>query len=638
MRLRISFIAVLATVAMTYLYFADRTAANDPSTANLGKKIGNITFKNASGKTSTLYDLKNKKAIVIVFLSFECPVSNSYSQPLSNMATEFAKQGIAFIGLTTNQDDTPADVAKHAKEHDLKFPVFHDTGFTAAGALKADVTPEAFVLNGDHVMMYRGRIDNSYYARLKKNQQITKHDLRQVLGEILSGRPISNPATEAVGCAIPRDNKSAVKAGEVTYHRDVLPILQQNCQSCHRPGEVGPFSLMTYRQAVNWATDIKEYTQKRVMPPWKPSAGFAFHNERKLSDKEIATLAAWADNNTPEGDVKDAPPPVKFTSGWTLGQPDLVLTVGDDYQLGPTGSDVFRCFVLPTNLTEDKHVAAVEVRPGNPRVVHHALCFIDTNGQGRKLEEQAKAKGKDQEKKANDDPKHRPSELDRGPGYSMAMGVGFLPRGALGGWVPGQIGRYLPEGTGIELPKGSDVVMQLHYHRNGRLEKDRTSIGIYFAKKKVDKVFQGGVIPGLFFGIPAGAERHPVKGSTWATGDLTLHSIMPHMHMIGKEITVTMTPPEGAKQTLLAIKEWDYNWQETYLFKEPVQIKSGTRFDVEAVYDNSAKNRNNPFDPPRLITFGEQTTNEMCFVFLGGTSSGWRQQLPLTRTAPKDQK
>lgn len=499
---------------------------------NLGKKIENLTFKDAAGKMSSLYDLKNKKAIVIVFLSFDCPVSKSYSQPLSDMATEFGKQNVAFIGLTTNQDETPAEVAKYAKEHNLAFPVYLDAKFAIANALGANVTPEAFVLDGQFRLNYRGRIDDSYYARLKKNQQITQHNVRQVLGEILSGRPISNPVTEAVGCAIPRTAKEAPKVGEVTYHRDVLPILQNNCQSCHRQGEVGPFSLMTYKQAVNWAPDIKEYTQKRLMPPWKPTSGLPFHNERRLSHKELATLAAWADNGTPEGDPKDAPPKVKFPEGWTLGKPDLVLTVPDDYQIGPTGSDVFRCFVLPTNLPEDVYVSAVEVRPGNPRVVHHALLFIDTSGQGRKLQQQAR--DKDKEKKANDDPKHRGSELDRGPGYSVSMGVGFLPAGGLGGWAPGQIGRYLPDGTGIRLPKASDVVMQLHYHRNGRTEKDRTSVGIYFAQKKVDKVYQGGVIPGLFFAIPPGEEKFPVKGSMWATGDLTLHSIMPHMHMIGK--------------------------------------------------------------------------------------------------------
>src|SRR6266545_2480692 len=635
MRLRFDRSALLVAASTAFLLAGTAPVnADDPNTANVGKKIANVAFKDAAGKASSLYDLKDKKAIVVVFLSFDCPVSNSYSQPLADMATEFGKQGIEFVGLTVNQDETPAQVAKLARTFALPFPVYLDRNFAAADALKAEITPEAFVLDGGFVLRYRGRIDNSYFARLKKNQQITTNDLRQVLAEVVTGRPISVSATEAIGCFIPREEKAVVKAGTVTYHRDVLPILQNNCQLCHRPGEVGPFSLMTYRQAVNWASDIKDYTQRRIMPPWKPSEGPAFHNERKLSDKDLATLAAWVDGNTPEGDIKDAPPPKQFPAGWQLGKPDLVLTVSDDFQVGPSGRDVFRCFVLPTNLTEDKHVVAIEVRPGNPRIVHHSLLFIDTSGAGRKLEKQANEKPKKES-----DP-HGPSEFDKGPGYSTSMGVGFLPTGALGGWAPGQMARHLPEGTGIRLPKGSDVVMQVHYHRNGRLEKDRTSIGIYFAKKTPERLFQGGVISGgFFFQIPAGAERHPLKGTVWATADCTLHSVMAHMHLLGKEIKVTMTPPDGAKQTLLGIKEWDYNWQETYFFKQPVQIKAGTRLDVEAIYDNSSKNPNNPYDPPRVVRFGEQTTDEMCFIFLGGVSGNRSQSLPLSMLgAPKPKK
>src|SRR5262249_39056354 len=186
----------------------------------------------------------------------------------------------------------------------------------------------------------------------------------------------------------------------------------------------------------NWSADIKEYTQSRQMPPWKPSEGLLFHNDRRLSDQEIQTLAAWVDEDTPEGDPKDAPPPREFTKGWQLGTPDLVLTMDGEFQLGPGGRDIFRWFALPTNLTEDKSVVAVEVRPGNPRIVHHALLFIDTSGEARKLELAEKKRDK------------KPDEIDVGAGYSGGMGFrGFRPRGGLGGWAPGLGARYLPEGT-----------------------------------------------------------------------------------------------------------------------------------------------------------------------------------------------
>jgi peroxiredoxin len=632
MRPRFSCRATLTAAALS-LGLTAPVCADNPSRAQLNQKIANVTLKDAAGKTTSLHDLKGKKATVVVFLSFDCPVSTSYSQPLAELAKQYAKQGVAFLGLTVNQDETPAQVAKQARAFDLPFPVYLDRKLAAADALKADVTPEVFLLDCDFVLRYRGRIDNGYYARLKKNQQVTKQDLRQALGELVSGRKLSVQATEPIGCSIPRDEKPAVKVGRVTYYRDVLPILQKNCQTCHRPGEVGPFSLMTYRQAVNWASDLKDYTQRGLMPPWKVVEGGPFHNERKLTAKELATLAAWVDGNTPEGDRKQAPPPAKFPAGWRLGKPDLVLTVAGDFQIGPAGRDVFRCFVLPTNLMQDRDVVALEVRPGNPRVVHHALLFIDTKGAGRKLEAKAR-----KAPPSEDDP-HGPEDLDRGPGYSTSMGVGFLPTAGLGGWAPGQLPRFLPDGTGMRLPKGSDIVMQLHYHRNGKLEKDRTSIGLYFAKKPVKREYQGGVLSGgYFFAIPAGAERHPLKGQSYAAADFTLHSVMPHMHMLGKEIKLTLTPPDGPARTLMAIKEWDYNWQETYVFREPVRVKAGSRLDVEAIYDNSSKNPRNPFDPPRRVTFGEQTTNEMCFIFLGGVSDRPGPRLPLQRQPLKADK
>jgi len=603
----------------------------------LGKKIANFTLADAHGKTWSLYDLKDRKAIVLVFLSFECPVSTSYSQPLADMAAEFGKAGVAFVGLTTNADDTAAAVAKQALHYKLPFPVLKDAAFKGADALKAELTPEAFVLDGGFVLQYRGRIDNGFYARLKRNQKPLQEDLRQALGELLSGRPVSVPVTLAVGCAIQRETPAS--KGNLTFYRDVLPILQNRCQTCHRPGEVGPFSLMTYRQAVNWAGDIKSFAQSRQMPPWKPVAGPAFHNERKLTDQEIATLTAWVDAGTPAGDDKDAPRPREFPQGWQLGTPDLVLTVPEDFQLGPTGGDTYRCFVLPTNLPEDKYVAAVEVRPGNRRILHHTLLFIDRTGQGRKLEERAK---KQPIRDSADG--HAPGALDRGPGYSVAMGVGFLPQGGLSGWAPGQMPRYLPEGTGYFLPKGADIVMQAHYHRDGRLEKDRTTVGLFFAKNPKARQFQTAVMAGggnrvglpLFFAIPAGDDHFPVKGKLWATDDFNLYSIMPHMHLLGKEVVVTLTPPDGPARTLVAIKEWDYNWQETYWFKEPVRVKAGSRLDVAAYYDNSAKNPNNPNDPPRVVYFGEYTTNEMCFIFMGGLADqpGLRK-LPLMPKAPK---
>lgn len=605
------FVPLVVSILATFL--TAFVCADEPPGANVGTKVTDFSLRSATGQPWSLHGVKDAEAVVVVFLSFECPVSNSYAQPLADLAAEYSKRGVIFVGVCTN-DETPTWVARQAKEFRLTFSVFKDERGAATGALKAAVTPEAFVLDDRFVLRYRGRIDDAYAARLKKNRQVWRHDLRRALDELLAGRPLSTPVTQAVGCPITLAAQPQPTAGAVTYHRDVVPILQKHCQACHRPGAVAPFSLLTSRQAVNWAADIKQYTQARKMPPWKPSAGLPLRGEPTLSEREIATLAAWVDGGTPEGNAKDAPPPRQFPEGWQLGPPDLVLSMADDFHLGPTGSDLFRCMVLPTNLPEDVFVTAVDVRPGNPRIVHHAVLFFDTSGQARKLDNRERERAK------------KDTELDRGPGYSVMMGLGFLPSMTeppplLGAWAPGQMPRFLPDGVGSALPKGADLVVQMHYNRSGRAEKDRTQIGLYFARKPVRRLQAFGVIA-PFLKVPAGAARHRVQGHITVDQDCTLYSVFPHMHLIGKEITVTFTPPDGPTRTLVAIKDWDFNWQGDYFLKEPLRVKAGTRFDIEGFFDNSASNPANPFRPPRDVSFGLHTTNEMCLAGLGAVADG----------------
>ena len=326
---------------------------------------------------------------------------------------------------------------------------------------------------------------------------------------------------EAIGCPIARTAaKTTPDNGAVTYYRDVQPILQNHCQGCHRPGEVGPFSLMTYKQAVNWADDIKSYTKDKKMPPWKPVAGAAFHNERRLSDKEIATLAAWADNGTPAGNPPTLPP-AEAIRRW-LATRHARSRPGDRRKTStsaPAAAIMFRCYVLPTNETEDKYVTAIEVRPGNRRVVHHALNFVDTAGS------RPKAGG-------HGEGTHQEGQTRRtaAPAIPSAMGVGFRPAGGMGGWAPGQMSRHLPEGTGYHLPKGADVVVAdpLPSRRPG-CETDRTRIGLYFAKKPVAQRFQSVVIPGRFLVDPGRRTTTSRPRHRRGAAGLQIHSVMPHM-------------------------------------------------------------------------------------------------------------
>jgi peroxiredoxin len=583
--------------------------ANPASAARLGKKIANVTLSDTTGRNVILYDLRDKKAIVVVFLSFECPVSTSYMPMLADMAKQYRDRGVGFLGVCPGEDDA-AQVARHVRDYRVPFPVLRDPRLVAADAFQAEFTPEAFVLDGTFVLRYRGRIDNRYAARLRPNATVSRHDVRQALEELLAGKTVSEPSTQPIGCAIVREAAAKALGNTVTFHRDVLPILQMHCQSCHRPGEIGPFSLLTYKQAVRWGADMEEFTQSHKMPPWKPvGAHGRFLNERGLSEAEIQRLAQWVHDGMPEGDPSEGPPPRRFPEGWHLGQPDLVLTVPREMEVGAGGPDVYRCFVLPTGLTADRFVTAIEVQPGNRRAVHHALMFIDTDGEARKLEQAAQ--------RSRAAPKS-----DHGPGYSVAMGAGFTPHGYLGGWAPGQVPYQLPDGVGYELPKGADVVLQVHYHRTGRVERDQTRIGLYFARRPVQNQLWPVLLPGRIplFGIPAGANHYRVEGRIWIQQDANLLNVMPHMHLLGQDIRVTMTVPGGEPRLLLWIKDWDYNWQETYRLKEPLRVPTGTRFDVIAFFNNSEQNPLNPNHPPRAVRWGEQTTDEMCLVFLSMTS------------------
>jgi peroxiredoxin len=592
-----------------------RASVSTDVPATLGaSNIANFTLVDMSGKPWSLYDQRDKKAIVLVFVSSECPMSNGYLPVLAELAKTYAPQGVAFVAVNANPEEKVEQIAAHAKEFPLPFPLLRDAQQTACKALGATVNPEAFVLDGSFRLQYRGRIDDGYYARLKPNFRISRHDLREAIDEVIAGKQVSVPATKAIGCTITlAGSSSANKTSDVTYYRDVLPVLQNNCQTCHRPGEAAPFSLMTYHQARKWAEDIKEYTQTRKMPPWKPvDCNGLFQNERQMSDADIATLARWVDQGMAEGDPKDSPPPRQFVGGWQLGEPDLVLEAEEEVTIGPAGRDAFRVLVFPTHFDEDRYVTAVEVRPGNKRVVHHTVNVVDTTGQARKLIEAEK----NREKKAY--------EQDSGPGYPVTMGFGFLPVPprvtGMGGWAPGLLLRPLPEGVGYPLPKGGDLVVQFHYHRTGKVEKDRTRIGLHLAKKPVSHRNQPVIIPGRFISIPAGADNYEVHGQVWVEQDIKLLTVMPHMHLLGKSIKATMTLPDGATKTLIDIRDWDYNWQEVYYLNEPMKVPAGTRFDVVAHYDNSDKNPLNPSSPPQSVAFGEQTTNEMCFVFLGVTT------------------
>jgi hypothetical protein len=390
---------------------------------------------------------------------------------------------------------------------------------------------------------------------------------------------------------------SSTSSEEVTFSDQIVRIFQAHCQTCHRPGEIAPFSLTTYGDAYAHRRKIRYVTQTRKMPPWKPVPGFGdFAGSRRLAEADIALIERWVAAGAPEGDRRLLPPPLDFPGTWTLGTPDLVLDPAVDFPVASREDDLYRCFTIPTSFKEDRWVSAVEFIPGNRRIVHHIITYVDTSGRSHALD-----------------------DAEPGPGYTCFGGPGFLPTGGLGGWAPGAGPHVMPDGVGMLLPAGARVVVQVHYHhRSQSSETDRTRLGLHFARRPIDKRVRVIPIRNRNFLVPAGEARHEVKASYTLPPTSHLHAIAitPHMHLLGREMKVTATYPDGTVRPLIYIDDWDFHWQGSYSFAAPVPLPGGTRIDVAAIYDNSPANKRNPSLPPRAVGWGEGTTDEMCIAFL----------------------
>lgn len=388
--------------------------------------------------------------------------------------------------------------------------------------------------------------------------------------------------------------------GGPTFTKEVSRIFQQHCQSCHSPGNVAPFSLVDYSSAKPHAALIKFMTQSKEMPPWKPSDGCGdFADKRSLTQGEIDTIAQWVDRGAPEGNRADLPEPLDFSSDWTLGQPDLVLENIEAYTPDEHG-DTYRCFTVPTTLPSTAYVRAVDTKPGDRETVHHVIAFIDSTGISKSLD-----------------------DAEPGPGYTCFGDPGFSATGTLGGWAPGSPPLEMPDNVAFELPKGARVVLQVHYHpHHGEAPAaDRTQFGVYLAQQPPKNIMRIVPIINTEFRIPAGDPNYRVDAEfpLLTPFPLKLWLIAPHMHYLGRKMTVEMTLPGGAKQCLIDIQDWDFHWQGAYRYKAPVTIPAGSALRLTAYYDNSANNPRQPNDPPKPVGWGEATTDEMCIAFLGVT-------------------
>ena len=371
----------------------------------------------------------------------------------------------------------------------------------------------------------------------------------------------------------------------VTFSKDIAPIIFERCASCHRPGEIGPFSLLSYSDVRQHLTQIADATKRRVMPPWKPTApSNEFVGDRTLSPEQIQTIQDWVARGAPEGNRRDLPPMPQWASGWQLGQPDLIVTMDAPYTLRPDGADVFRTFVLPIPTTAARYVKAVEFHPGNPRAVHHANIGIDRTKSSRRLD-----------------------AADPEPGYVGGMVPDAdYPAGYMLGWTPGQDARPSPDGMAWRLEPSSDLVVQLHMQPTGKPEPVQVSVG--FSSFRVRRENPIGLRLG---GERSRSPRRTPAGRAGRTRPTPGGQALPDTNSGARPGRY-----DGTARPLITIKDWDFRWQDVYRYAEPFILPRGTAISMRFTYDNSAANPRNPSQPPKAVEWGQNTTDEMGDLWL----------------------
>ena len=520
---------------------------------------------------------------VVCFLGTECPLVQLYSVRLSKMADELRDRGVRFVAVDSNCHDELEDIQKFLERQPLSFPLVRDEGNVVADQFAATRTPEVFVLDHKLDIVYQGRIDDQYEPGVARNSA-NREDLRIAITETLAGKTVSVAKVDAVGCLIgkvrPMKNVAVetTDSSTVTYCRDISRVMQKHCLECHRNGEIAPFSLESYEDVVGWADTSMEVINNGRMPPWHADPKFGhFANARQMPESDKQMLRDWIAAGKSEGASADLPEPVVYPEGWQFDrQPDLVVTMRNrPFSVVAEGTIEYQYFVADPKLTEDKWVTAAQIIPGNRAVVHHAIVFI------------------------------------RPPDGSEFRGIGWLTA-----YVPGQRLVSMPPGHARKIPAGSHLVFQMHYTANGTEQEDTTTVGMVFTKPEnvTDQVI---TLVGIDqeFEIPPHAANHEVSGKVrWLPKGGRVLGVAPHMHVRGKSFELT-ADHNGRSETLLRVPDYDFNWQHSYVFSDPLRTDTISNLQFKVTFDNSAANPFNP-DPSQWVTWGDQTWEEMAVMFL----------------------
>ena len=419
-------------------------------TPTVGHTVAEFSLKDLQGVSHTLSDLHDAPLVVVAFMGVDCPLAKLYGPRLSELAEEFGPRGVVFLAIDSNTQDSLAEMAHFARTYQLAIPFLKDPGNVVADKFAAERTPEMFVLDRERVVRYRGRIDDQYGFQAGvgyQRPQAVQRDLAVAVEELLAGKPLSQSVTRAPGCLIGRSHV-ADENSEVTYSNQIARVFQARCVTCHREGEIAPFSLSSYEEIVGWAPMIDEVVRENRMPPWHADEKFGhFANDSRLTSEEKQLISTWVAHGAPQGDPRDLPAPRKFTSGWQISPPDRIIAMGDKpFSVPAEGKIEYQYFTVDPGFTEDVWVREAEARPGNTAVVHHIIVFILPPGEA-----------------------------------ATQMGEGMGGRDLLVGTAPGNPPTRCPPGMAKRIRAGSKLLFQMHYTANGAEQKDLSSVGLVLA-------------------------------------------------------------------------------------------------------------------------------------------------------------
>ncbi|MFT7542177.1 MAG: hypothetical protein ACI9K5_003156 [Gammaproteobacteria bacterium] len=565
---------------------------------SLGQLVGAVSVQIPGGEERRLASLTPEKSNgaqpwVLTYSGVDCPISGKYAARVQSMATEFGARGVPFIGINANPQDSIESVVAEAAELGLTLPLVKDVRQEVTRILGTTTTTEVFLFGADGELVYRGAIDDQYNLGAARPAP-TENYLREALESVLGETTTETAETAAPGCKLTLLEQSELP-GTVTWSKDIAAIVAENCETCHRPGQVGPFSLQTYERTKGWAAMIAEVVTEGRMPPWNAAPAFNghFQNERRLSKSEKSKLLRWIEDDMPRGNPVEDPAARQWNSDWAIGEPDVIFEVqrvleeldkqgellpSAGFAVPRDGTVEYQYFSVRTNYTEDRWIRALQIQPGAADVVHHVLVLCD-------------------------DPS-LPMEARR-------ENLEF--NSFLAGYAPGDLPAVYPDGYGKRLPAGANLIFQLHYTPNGKERFDRSRLGLVFwDEKPIFEVITDSVINEDFV-VPAGAENFEVRAEKLIDDETGILLLVPHMHTRGKDFRFIAHYPDGGSEELLSV-EYDFNWQESYLLYDPILLPGGTRLECIGHFDNSDQNPNNP-DSTVEVRFGEQTWHEMFIGF-----------------------